>query len=192
MACIERVYQLEETLGMYEAGVAATVGATAQGCWRADVETARRAVEACNDIACRQKAMLERVASLHDLQPADRRAAIDLPPAPLLVAVIGPEPEAGPPATKSGAPEALAARGQLVHALGDPLHRGIAVRTDSGQEHVVILDADIGRQPTHERVRGLVGSSPSAQVLVRGTGRMEADGVPNFDASSCRLVYQLR
>lgn len=190
--CDERMYQLEETLAMYEAGVAATVDPAARDCWRADVDTARRSVAACNDITCRQNALLARIASLHDLQPAERRAAIDLPPAPLLVAVIGPEPEAAPPGAEAGTPDALAARGQLVHSVEDPLHMGIAVRTDSGQEHAFILDADLGSQAAHQQVQGLVGTSPAIQVLVRGTSRIEADGVPNFDASRCRLVYQLR
>lgn len=190
IACDERLHQLEETLAMYEAGVAAGLGAGAQQCWRADVGSSRRAVEACNDMACRQQALLERIASLHYLQPTGLRAAIDLPEVPRLVAMIGPETAAAPQPAGPGLP-ALAARGTLVHAREDPLHLGLAVRTPSGLEHVVIPERDLGDQRVHRRVQALANAAPPTRVLVRGTASMRPDGVPDFDASRCRQVYRL-
>ena len=50
---------------------------------------------------------------------------------------------------------------------------------------------DIGNQPDHDEVLGLVGTSPTAQVLVRGYRHLAPAGVANFDTTSCRLAYQL-
>jgi hypothetical protein len=128
------------------------------------------------------------VASLHFLQLENGRATLDLPEAPSLLAVVGPETEASTP---PGPSAALEVRGDLVHASANAEHMGIAVRDGNGADHVFILDMDIGNQPGHDEVLGLVGTSPTAQVLVRGQRHVAPDGVADFAASRCRLVYQL-
>lgn len=187
IACHERWYQLEETLFQYEAGVARQLGEPARACWQSDSEAFRRLLDACGDVACREAALRDRLASLHDLQRSEDRATLDLPEVPVLVAVLGPEPEAPPPGTLLP----FEARGALVHASEHAEHMGIAVRADSGHDHVFVPDMDIGSQPGHDAVLGLVGTSPTAQVLVRGYRRAAADGIADFDISGCRLVYQL-
>lgn len=185
------MYQLEETLAMYESGIQGQVGAAASVCWEANVSASRRAVDDCHDVACRQAALLERISSLHDLQPPSRHLSIDLPKATVLVAVLGPEMTAASKAASGAAPAAFAAQGQLVHALDDIDHMGLAVRTESGQEHVFIPDMDLGSQPGHAQLQALVGASPTPRVLVRGTSAVAPDGVPNFDVTQCRMVYQV-
>lgn len=187
IACHERLYQLEETLFQYEAGIARQLGEPARACWQSDSEAFRKLLDACHDVACREAALRDRLASLHDLQRSEDRAALELPEVPILVAVLGPEPEAPP----SGAPVPFEARGALVHASEHVEHMGIAVHSDSGHDHVIVPDMDIGSQPGHDAVLGLVGTSPTAQVLVRGYRRVAADGIADFDISGCRLVYQL-
>jgi hypothetical protein len=187
IACQETTYQLEETLFLYEGAVAKAVGEAAQSCWRDDVAAFRRALDDCGDPDCRHARLRERLASLSDLQPPATRAAIALPPrVPLLLAVLG--PEEATEADDETAP--LEARGDLVLASTAPEHMGVAVR-DGRREHVIVFDMDIGNQPGHDGLMGLVGTSPTTRVLVRGYRRMAPDGVANFDPGRCRQVYQL-
>jgi hypothetical protein len=191
IACSERFYQLEETLFLYEEGVANRIGDRARACWRSDRDAFRRTLDACGDNTCREAALRERLASLHDMQAREHRAGFDLPEAPQLVAVLGPETETAAPRDDDQAPVPFEARGSLIHAFGQPEHMGIAVHAASGEEHVFIHDMDIGNQPDHDEVLGLVGTSPTAQVLVRGYRHLAPDGVANFDTARCRLAYQL-
>lgn len=190
--CHERRYQLEETLHMYEARVGGQWDAPARGCWLADAAAFRDSLEACPDDGCRTTALLERIASLQFLQPEHERASLALPKAPALIAVLAPSPDAAPeerPALPT-APE-FEASGPLIHASSHPKHMGIAVDAGAVQAHVFLWDMDIGGSPAQDEVLGLVGASPTARVLVRGHRRTAPDGVPNFDASHCRFVYQL-
>lgn len=189
IACHERFYQLEETLFLYEAGIANQIGEQARACWRADSEAFRRTLAGCGDNACREAALRERLASLHFLQPEGNRATLELPSdAAQLVAVLGPETEA---AAAAGTPVPFEARGGLVHASDHPEHMGVAVQAAGGEQHVFIHDMDIGNQPGHDEVLGLVGTSPTARILVRGHRSVAPDGVADFDVASCRLVHQL-
>ncbi|HEY0659931.1 MAG TPA: hypothetical protein VGD21_01195 [Lysobacter sp.] len=191
IACHELFYQLEETLAMYEGGVANRIGERARACWQSDVEAFRRTLDACGDNACRETALRERLASLHYLQAEQHRARLELPEVAQLIAVLGPEIEAAAPRDDAQTPVAFEARGSLIHASAHPEHMGIAVQAASGEDHVFIHDMDIDNQPDHDEVLGLVGTSPTAQVLVRGYRRIAPDGVANFDTARCRLAYQL-
>jgi hypothetical protein len=191
IACSERFYQLEETLFLYEEGVANRVGDRARACWQSDRDAFRRTLDACGDNICRETALRERLASLHDMQAREHRAGFDLPVAPQLIAVLGPEIETTAPRDDDQALVPFEARGSLIHAFDQPEHMGIAVHAASGEEHVFIHDMDIGNQPDHDEVLGLVGTSPTAQVLVRGYRHLAPDGVANFDTARCRLAYQL-
>jgi hypothetical protein len=187
VACQETTYQLEETLFLYEAAVAKAIGDAARPCWSDDVAAFRRGIEECGDPDCRQARLRERLASLSDLQPPTHRAEIRLPSqVPLLIAVLGPENGTG--ADDEAVP--LVARGDLVHASNDPEHMGLAVR-DGRHEHVIVFDIDLGDQPGHDAIMGLVGTSPTTRVLARGYRRMAPDGTANFDTGRCRQVYQL-
>jgi hypothetical protein len=188
--CEERLYQLEETLFAYEAGIAKQLGESAQVCWKIDSDAFRRSVDECDSVACKEAALLARVASLHLLQPLEQRAALELPDAPELLAVLAPYSDAGEAVTAPRAEIKLEARGSLVHAQAHPEHMGIAVRADD-QDHVFIFDMDIGNQPGQDDVLGLVGASPTAQVLVRGSRLVAPTGVANFDPAQCRWIYQV-
>ena len=59
------------------------------------------------------------------------------------------------------------------------------------KDHVFLYDMDIGNQPGQDEVLGLVGTSPTSQVLVRGYRRVAPTGIANFDPSQCRWVYEL-
>jgi hypothetical protein len=80
-------------------------------------------------------------------------------------------------------------RGSLIHAREHPEHMGIAVSAQ-GKDHVFLYDMDIGN-PGQDEVLGLVGTSPTAQVLVRGQRLDAPTGVANFDPAQCRWVYEL-
>ena len=188
--CEERHYQLEETLFAYEGGVAKQIDESAQSCWKADSEAFRRSLDDCNNFACKEKALLTRIASLHFLQPEAHRASLQLPQTPSLLAVLAPDTTADTP---SGPPDSkleFEMRGSLVHAREHPEHMGIAVSTD-GNDHVFLYDMDIGTRPAQDEVLGLVGTSPTTQVLVRGHRLVAPTGISNFDSSQCRWVYEL-
>jgi hypothetical protein len=188
--CEERLYQLEETLFAYESAVAKQIPEAAQSCWKSDSDAFRQLVDNCQNFECKDQALLTRIASLHFLQPAEHRASLELPPTPLLLTVLAADSVADTP---SGPPDAklqFEARGSLIHAREHPEHMGIAVRTDD-QDHVFLFDMDIGNQPGQDEVLGLVGTSPTSQVLVRGQRRVAPTGVANFDPAQCRWVYEL-
>ena len=190
VACDERFYQLEETLFAYEAGVAQQIDDSAQACWKVDSERFRRSVDDCKNLACKEKALLGRIASLHFLQSTEQRASLQLPETPPLIAVLAPATADDTPAGLPDPKLEFEARGSLIHAGEHPEHMGIAVSAD-GKEHVFIYDMDIGNQPGQDEVLGLVGTSPTAQVLVRGQRVVAPTGVSNFDSSQCRWVYEL-
>lgn len=191
IACRELFYQLEETLVLYEGGVTNRIGERARACWQSDVEAFRRTLDACGGNACRERALRERLASLHYLQADEHRTGLDLPEAAQLIAVLGPETETPALSDDAQALVPFEASGSLIHASEHPEHMGIAVHAASGEDHVFIHDMDIDNQPDHDEVLGLVGTSPTARVLVRGYRRLAPDGVANFDTASCRLAYQL-
>jgi hypothetical protein len=185
--CEERLYQLEETLFAYEAGAAKQIDEGAQSCWKADSDAFRRLVDNCKDFACREEALLARMASLHWLQPEEHRAGLEFPRTPVLLAVLPPATESGssPPDSKLE----FEARGSLIHAAAHPEHMGIAVSAEE-KDHVFLFDMDTGN-PGQDEVLGLVGTSPTTQVLVRGQRVDAPTGVANFDPSQCRWVYEL-
>ncbi|NZA27123.1 hypothetical protein H0E84_12105 [Luteimonas sp. SJ-92] len=194
IACHEAMYLLEETLFLYELGLDADLDAPAAECWRSDGEAFRRTIAACADRDCREQALRQRLAGLHFLQPEERRADIDLPDAPQLVAVLAPETgdtSGAAPRPPAGAGASFEVRGALVHAMEHPEHMGIAVRSAAGDDHVFVFDMDIGNQHGHDEVLGLVGTSPTARVLVRGQRKDAPDGTADFDTLQCRIVYLL-
>lgn len=186
--CEERMYQLEETLFAYEAMVTKRLHADAQSCWKADVDAFRSTVDVCDNLACKEAALLERISSLHDLQPATQRASLKLPQAPSLIAVLPPNLEPNPPT--ANADTSLVVQGTLVHATVDPEHMGIAVHAD-GKDHVFIFEMDMSSDQGQDEVSGLVGTSPTTHVRVRGIAQVAPTGVSNFDPAQCRWVYQL-
>src|SRR5690606_16056772 len=117
----------------------------------------------------------------------ERHAASTLPDGYERIAVLAPEAEAGP--ARDHAP-LLDVTGALVHASAQPEHMGLAVR-DAVGDHVFVFDMDIGNQPGHDEAMGLVGTSPTAAVRVLGHAVAAPDGVDNFDAAACRVVYLL-
>jgi len=117
----------------------------------------------------------------------ERHAASTLPAGYERIAVLASEAEAGP--ARDHAP-LLDVTGALVHASAHPEHMGLAVR-DAAGDHVFVFDMDIGNQPAHDEVLGLVGTSPTASVRVLGTAANAPDGVDNFDVAACRVVYLL-
>jgi hypothetical protein len=188
--CEERLYQLEETLFAYEAGVAKTIGERAQSCWKADSEAFRKTVDGCKNFRCKEEALLTRISSFHFLQPKEQRAALDLPPTPILLAVLAPDSDAPPESAVPDSQLQFEVSGGLIHAREHPEHMGIAVSSDQ-KDHVFILDMDIGNQPAEDEIMGLVGASPTAQVLVRGQKLVAPTGVANFDPGRCRWVYEM-
>jgi hypothetical protein len=196
IACEERIYQLEETLLAYEAGAAKKIGEGAQSCWKADSEAFRKTVDSCKNMACKEEALLARLSSLNFLQSEDQRASLELPPTPILLAVLAPDsdPALGPAsASEPAVPDAkllFEVRGSLIHAREHPEHMGIAVSRDQ-KDHVFIFDMDIGNQSAEDEIMGLVGASPTVQVLVRGQKVVAPTGVENFDPGQCRWVYEV-
>lgn len=190
IACEERIYQLEETLLAYEAGAAKKIGEGAQSCWKADSEAFRKTVDSCKNMACKEAALLTRLSSLDFLQSEEQRASLELPPTPILLAVLAPDSAS---ASEPAVPDAklqFEARGGLIHASAHPEHMGIAVSSDQ-KDHVFIFDMDIGNQPGEDEIMGLVGASPTVQVLVRGQRLAAPTGVSNFDPAQCRWVYEV-
>lgn len=185
--CEERIYQLEETLFAYEAGVAKQVPAAAQSCWQADSDAFRQRADDCKNLECKERALLTRISSLHFRQPAEHRAALQLPQTPLLLAVLAPDAVTNTPPD----PKLLfEARGGLIHAQEHPEHMGIAV-SSGDKAQVFLYDMDIGNHPGQDELMGLVGASPTVQVLVRGQQLVAPTGIANFDPSQCRWVYEL-
>lgn len=190
VACEERIYQLEETLLAYEAGAAKKIGEGAQACWKADSDAFRKTVDSCKNMACKEEALLTRISSLNFLQSEDQRASLELPPTPILLAVLAPDAAS---ASESAVPDSkleFEVRGGLIHARENPEHMGIAVSSDQ-KDHVFIFDMDIGNQPGEDEIMGLVGASPTVQVLVRGQKVVAPTGVENFDPGQCRWVYEV-
>jgi hypothetical protein len=188
--CEERLYQLEETLFAYEGGVEKQIDAAAKSCWKSDSDAFRRLVDACADFACKERALTTRLASLHLLQPVEQRASLQLPEAPLLIGVLAPDTAAAAASSPPDSNLEFEARGSLIHAGEHPEHMGIAVSADQ-KDHVFLFDMDIGNQPGQDEVLGLVGTSPTTQVLVRGYRLDAPTGIANFDSSQCRWVYEL-
>jgi hypothetical protein len=188
--CQERLYQLEETLFAYEGAVAKQLDESAKSCWNADSATVRRLVDGCASFACKEKALLERIASLHFLQPNEHRASLQLPQSPPLLAVLPPDTTADSPSSPPDPELEFEARGSLIHAREHPEHMGIAVSAE-GKDHVFLYDMDVGSRPGQDEVLGLVGTSPTSQVLVRGQRLAAPTGISNFDPSQCRWVYEL-
>jgi hypothetical protein len=190
IACQERFYQLEETLFAYEGGVAKQLDEAAKACWNVDSAGFRSLVDGCASLACKEKALLARIASLHFLQPNEHRASLQLPESPPLLAVLPPDTAADASSSPPDSKLQFEARGSLIHAREHPEHMGIAVSA-AGKDHVFLYDMDIGSRPGQDEVLGLVGTSPTAQVLVRGQRLVAPTGTPNFDPSQCRWVYEL-
>lgn len=190
ISCDERIYQLEETLLAYEAGAAKKIGEGAQSCWKADSDAFRKTVDSCKNMACKEVALLTRLSSLDFLQSEEQRAALELPPTPILLAVLAPDsaPASGPAVPDSKLQ--FEVRGSLIHAREHPEHMGIAVSSEQ-KDHVFIFDMDIGNQPGEDEIMGLVGASPTVQVLVRGQKVVAPTGVENFDPGQCRWVYEV-
>jgi hypothetical protein len=188
--CQERLYQLEETLFAYEGGVAKQLDEAAKSCWNADSAAFRQLVDGCANFACKEKVLLARIASLHFLQPNEQRASLPLPESPPLLAVLPPDTTADAPSNPPDSKLQFEARGSLIHAREHPEHMGIAV-SEEGKDHVFLYDMDIGSRPGQDEVLGLVGTSPTAKVLVRGQRLVAPTGIPNFDPSQCRWVYEL-
>jgi hypothetical protein len=186
--CDERMYQLEETLFAYEAIMGKRLHPEARSCWQTDIAAFRTEVDACTDYACKEEALLRRISSLHDMQPTEQRAALALPQVPALIAVLPPSVEESEIGSEVNA--ALEVQGSLIHATTDPEHMGIAVQED-GKDHVFIFDMDMGSDHGQDEVLGLVGTSPTTQVLVRGVAQVAPTGVSNLDPAHCRWVYQL-
>jgi hypothetical protein len=186
--CEERLYQLEETLFAYESVVGKQVDELAQACWQTDVDSFRRSVDACNSIECKEQALLRRIASLHLLQSEEQRAALYLPEVPLLIAVLAPSAET--PLAQPDPTHLFEVSGSLIHATAHPEHLGIAVNVDE-KDHVFLFEMDMDHQPGQSEVLGLVGTSPTSRVLVRGYPRVAPTGVANFDPDHCRWVYEL-
>lgn len=185
--CDERLYQLEETLFEYEGAVTQRLSPAAQTCWTTDRETFRQTLNSCNNTTCKEDALLKRIASLHLLQEQSQRAALELPTAPLLIGVLPPDTENDEPSVSS---ELFTVSGALIHATAHPEHMGIAVQAN-GQDHVFILEMDIDNHPEQNEVLGLIGTSPTTQVLVRGYRQVAVTGTANFDSSQCRWVYEV-
>jgi hypothetical protein len=194
IACEERIYQLEETLFAYEAGAAKKIGEGAQACWKADSEAFRKKVDSCKNMACKEEALLTRLSSLNFLQSEDQRASLELPPTPILLAVLAPDSASGSALTSEPAASdsklQFEVQGSLIHARENPEHMGIAVSRDQ-KDHVFIFDMDIGNQPGEDEIMGLVGASPTVQVVVRGQKLVAPTGVENFDPAQCRWVYEV-
>jgi hypothetical protein len=189
--CQERLYQLEETLFAYEGGVAKQLDESAKACWNADSAAFRRSVDGCDDFACKDQALLARIASLHFLQPIEHRASLQFPESsPSLLTVLPPDVAADSPPVPPDAKLEFEARGSLIHAREHPEHMGIAVSAD-GKDHVFLYDMDIGGRAGQDEVLGLVGTSPTAKVLVRGQRLVAPTGTSNFDPAQCRWVYEL-
>lgn len=187
--CEERLYQLEETLFAYEAGIAQQLDESAQACWKIDSDAFRRSVDECDSVACKETALLRRIASLHWLQAEEHRAAIELPDAPELLTMLAPYSDPSGAVAAPSAEMEFEVSGSLVHAQAHPEHMGIAVHAND-KDHVFIFDMDIGNQPGQDEVLGLVGASPTPQVLVRGSRLVAPTGIANFDPAQCRWIYQ--
>jgi hypothetical protein len=188
--CEERIYQLEETLFAYEAAVTKQIPEAARACWKNDSDAFRQTVDECKDFACKERLLLTRISSLHFLQPEAMRAALELPQTPLLLTVLAADVADNQPPGPPDSKLQFEARGSLIRASEHPEHMGIAVSAQ-GKNHVFLYDMDVGSHPGHDEVLGLVGTSPTTQVLVRGQRLDAPTGIANFDPSQCRWVYEV-
>jgi hypothetical protein len=190
IACEERIYQLEETLFAYEAAVTKQIPEAAHACLKVDRDAFRQTVDKCTDFACRERLLLTRISSLHLLQPETMRAALELPETPLLLTVLAPDVADDDPLGPPDSELRFEVRGSLIRASEHPEHMGIAVSAQ-GKDHVFLYDMDVSNHPQHDEVLGLVGTSPTTQVVVRGRRLDAPTGVANFDPSQCRWVYEV-
>jgi hypothetical protein len=188
----EKWYQLEETVFGYEMGAMHALGDGAQ-CLEADTARWRAALDAaCRGDACREATFLDRIATLHGLQPSAGQMSGELPAVPELVAVVAPEDdEAQTPKDHAAAPD-FAATGTLVQEYDDPEHSGLALQSEAGgDKHVLVFLMELGNQVSHDVLMNLAGNEPGRRYLVRGGRAEAADGIANFRPDQCRFVYNL-
>ena len=151
---------------------------------RAWIKDARNACRA--DKGCLQSVYVNRLATLHALQPAELQLQRDLPQVPVLVTAVPPEKEA---ATSAGAGAGLLeVSGQLVWEHDDINNMGLAVKSDAGRVHVIVFDMDIGNSATHAVLRNRIEKEGTAAFLVRGV-KAKSGG---FAQDQCRFVYRRR
>jgi len=132
------------------------------------------------------------LAELYALQPgASQLSDWDPPAVPALIAVLAPESALDTTQASAALAPDLDVEGELVRATESAEHMGIAVRSDNGEEHVVIFDFDIGNQPVHGTLEARMSVDPQARYRVRGFGDVAADGIANFNSAQCRFLYHL-
>ncbi|MDP1731746.1 MAG: hypothetical protein Q8L54_11365 [Devosia sp.] len=187
----EKWYQLEETVFAYELGAMAAMGEEAARCMVA--ESARWAAAMESGVPsdrAREMAYLDRIASLHYLQPAAARViGLALPKAPELIAVIAPEDdEAGSPKDFDTRTEYFVS-GPLRQEFDDPEHMGLVVESGLGP-HAFVFLMELGNQPAHEVLLSLAQADPEQKYIVRGNRQDAADGIPNLRTDQCRWVYR--
>jgi hypothetical protein len=186
IVCTEHWYLLEETLFNYEQIAGKALGPEAARCLAADSSRWHSAMaQMCLGDSCRNAAYAERLSSLLSFLPeAEPVAGLDFVTTPQLVTVLAPEAEAGE--ADDFAPLDTDIHGLLIHASADANRMGLAVVDEAGT-HVIVYDMDIGNQPGHDVLQGLIAGEADLRFLVRGS----ADEAGNFSAGQCRLVYRM-
>ena len=187
-ACSTKWSVLEDALFGYTQIAGEALGPEAARCLSADNDRWNAQLDTvCLGDSCRTQAYSERLSSLLVFLPeAEPVEGIDFATAPQLVTVLA--PETGVEGADDYANPDTDVVGTLVHASADADHMGLAVRDDAG-EHVMVFDMDIGNQPGHAVLQGLIADEPDLQFLVRGAG--DDSAVANFRPNRCRLVYRM-
>lgn len=192
-ACSDRWNRLGLALAEYEDIAGAALGPEAAQCLAADSARWRDAARTvCSGDACVNALYADRMSSLLVFVPeAEPVEGLDFVSTPQLVAVIAPEYETAEPADTATAPD-FEARGVLLQASADINHMGLALRDMRNRDLVLVQEMDIGNQPGHALVMGLIEGEPAQEFLVRGGGVIGADGeAGDFASNQCRFVYRM-
>ncbi|UJW83895.1 hypothetical protein [Devosia sp. SL43] len=192
-ACSDRWNALGFALSEFEDIAGQALGPEAAQCFAADNARWRDAARvACAGDACVNALYADRMSSLLVFVPeAETVEGVDFVTTPQLVAVIAPEFETAEPADPERAPD-FEARGMLLQASEDINHMGLALKDARGRDLVLVQEMDIGNQPGHALVIGLIDGEPQQEFLVRGGGVISADGEPkDFASNQCRFVYRM-
>jgi uncharacterized protein len=182
----QEISVLDEYLGRYYTGARLALK-HADACLVADqrawLQTARNP---CKDTACLQRAYLQRLATLHALQPGvTSLRSVELPAAQALLWIV---PPAG---DQVGAPRNLktrpfAATGRIVNEVagGD----GYVLLAAGGAKHLV-MPLMFLEQPTMDALNEL-SRDPKARVEVRGRTASAAGETPDFSPGQCTFIYR--
>ena len=143
--------------------------------------------DACKDVACLERAYLDRLAELDPLQiGVTELKNVDLPNVKGLVWAIGPElDKVAAPTPKTHVP--LVVTGTIVDDMEGG--NGFMIQDAKGTKFVLLGSMFIDK-PNYMAIGGFAGERGSV-FEAHGEAEPSGDGHVNFSPAACRLIYRL-